>query len=311
MRQARREHGEPSAAGYRDYWNGAEIVRGLWARWCWRLVSACCRLRSATALGGESDLPASDRAESADVLVAQAQRAAAARSSPCSRLGRTTIGSWRPWPTAPPRSPASFPTIRPASGSRRTPGTDASDLALARGEPAGFAAAVEFGLAVLARMSEGQFELRDGAITLEGRTKTGADYAAIEAMAPPQGLDLAMGGVRPPLADPFVWTAEKNEEGGVRFSGFVPGELVRAAPDGSGVQRHRRRDRRRRWRSRRLRDVRDRRSRRARNPAVRAPCATMARPGTSRPPRRRRSRPARPAPRSMLRVSTPAAGSMR
>ena len=74
-----------------------------------------------------------------------------------------------------------------------TPGTDASNLALARGEPAGFAAAIEFGLSVLARMTEGRFELRDGAITLAGRTKSGSDYAAIEAMAPPRGLDLAMG----------------------------------------------------------------------------------------------------------------------
>ena len=49
-------------------------------------------------------------------------------------------------------------------------------------------------------------------------------------MAPPQGFDLAMGGVRPPLADPFVWSAEKGGEGGVRFSGFVPDEAMRAPP---------------------------------------------------------------------------------
>ena len=99
--------------------------------------------------------------------------------------------------------------------------------------------------------------------------KTGDDYAAIEAMAPPQGLDLAMGGVRPPLADPFVWTAEKNEEGGVRFSGFVPGELVRAGlteaassvtSDATVVADGAPDD---------FEDVRDRRPRRARNPAVR------------------------------------------
>ena len=218
----------PPRPDYRRLLDGAEISAGFGP-----IVLAAglglLPFGSATALGGESGLPPSGRAESADVLVAQARRTSGSSIVTLQPPRQddywfiATVGQRRHRDH---RLRSRRSDAQASRGASRR--TDASDLALARGEPAGFAAAIEFGLAVLARMSEGRFELREGAITLEGRTTTGADYAAIEAMAPPQGLDLAMGGVRPPLADPFVWTAEKDEEGGVRFSGFVPGEPARA-----------------------------------------------------------------------------------
>lgn len=115
-------------------------------------------------------------------------------------------------------------------------GVDARGLSLARGEPQGFGNALDFGLAVLGRMSEGRFEIRNGGLRIEGRAATPADYAAIEALVPPQGFDIAMGGVRPALADPFVWEAVKAADGRLSFSGFVPSEAVRRTiADGLGA----------------------------------------------------------------------------
>lgn len=110
------------------------------------------------------------------------------------------------------------------------PGVDARAVALARGEPAGFEAAVAFGMDVLSHMASGRFDFQNGAITLEGNAKTAKDYAAIESASPPPGFDLAMGGVRPPLVDPFVWSAEKTADG-TTISGFVPSAATGRALD--------------------------------------------------------------------------------
>lgn len=118
------------------------------------------------------------------------------------------------------------------------PGVTADDLSLARGEPAAFGDAVDFGLAVLGHLSEGRFEVREEAITLEGRAASIDDYAAIESLSPPTGFDLAMGGIRPPVADPFVWTAAKIADGPLSFSGFVAAAATRArlaSAAGAGV----------------------------------------------------------------------------
>lgn len=108
------------------------------------------------------------------------------------------------------------------------PGVDASALLLARGEPTAFGAALDFGLDVIGHLSTGRLEIRAGTITIEGRAATTDDYAAVEATTPPAGFDLAMGGIRPPAAEPFVWTAEKTATGELNVSGYVPTSAARA-----------------------------------------------------------------------------------
>lgn len=112
------------------------------------------------------------------------------------------------------------------------PQVDASGLELARGAPTRFASAVDFGLDVLEHLSEGRFSLRDNVLALHGRARTLAGLAAAEtlvSLGPPQGLILAKAELQPPLASPYVWTAEKRESGRLRLSGYVPSQTVRAA----------------------------------------------------------------------------------
>lgn len=108
-------------------------------------------------------------------------------------------------------------------------GVDASGLELARGAPNRFDSGVEYGLALVAKMSEGRFTLENTALAVEGRAATATDYTDIETtldLGAPQGLILSSAAVRPPLADPFVWSVEKDADG-VRMEGFVPSAEVR------------------------------------------------------------------------------------
>lgn len=111
-------------------------------------------------------------------------------------------------------------------------GVDAAGLELARGEPDRFESAVDFVLEALGHMSDGRAEISGTAISIAGRATTAADFTALEtkiALGAPQGLILAGTDVKPPLADPFVWSAEKGADGEIDIGGFVPSETVREA----------------------------------------------------------------------------------
>lgn len=109
---------------------------------------------------------------------------------------------------------------------------DASGLDLARGAPERFDSAIEFGLEILGHLSEGRFSLHDTTLSIEGRATTVADFTAVEttlALGAPQGLLLSTAEVKPPLASPFTWSAQKAADGRVRMSGYVPSQLTRNA----------------------------------------------------------------------------------
>jgi outer membrane protein OmpA-like peptidoglycan-associated protein len=109
---------------------------------------------------------------------------------------------------------------------------DASGLDLGRGAPERFDSAIDFGLELLSHLSEGRFSVRDTTVSIEGRASTVADFAAVEtalALGAPQGLLLSTADVKPPLASPFTWTAEKSGSGQLRMSGYVPSQRARNA----------------------------------------------------------------------------------
>ena len=118
-------------------------------------------------------------------------------------------------------------------------GINAGALELARGAPERFDSALEFGLALLEHLSEGRVSILDTSISIEGRARTAADFAAIEdaiAAGAPQGLVLAATAVKPPLATPFTWTATRDKTGRTVLAGFVPSRAAQAtlrsaAPD--------------------------------------------------------------------------------
>lgn len=109
---------------------------------------------------------------------------------------------------------------------------DATGLELGRGAPERFESAIDFVLETLRRMSEGHATIQGTVITVEGRAATVADFEAIETrleLGAPQGLILANTTVKPPLATPFTFAAEKSAAGQFALSGYVPSAAVRKA----------------------------------------------------------------------------------
>lgn len=107
---------------------------------------------------------------------------------------------------------------------------DASSLQLARGAPEDFTSGLDYGIDMLNHFSEGRFELRGQRLSLNGRAATVSDFTSVLAKAEkgaPQGFELAMGDIRPPVADPFVFSAVKSRAGDITVSGFVPDAKVR------------------------------------------------------------------------------------
>ncbi|MDB5542801.1 MAG: OmpA family protein [Devosia sp.] len=115
-------------------------------------------------------------------------------------------------------------------------GVDAAGLELGRGAPERFQSAVDFVIGTLGRMSEGHATIQGTILTLDGRAATIEDFTAVESILKqgvPQGLALAAANIKPPLATPFTFTAEKSADGLFSLSGHVPSEAVRKALAGA------------------------------------------------------------------------------
>ncbi|MBK8083112.1 MAG: OmpA family protein [Devosia sp.] len=112
------------------------------------------------------------------------------------------------------------------------PQVDAAGLELGRGAPERFLSGVDFVLDVLGRMSEGHGIIQGTVITVEGRSATVPEFTTIETslnLGAPQRLILGEVSIRPPLASPFTFAAEKTASGSYALSGHVPSEAVRKA----------------------------------------------------------------------------------
>ncbi|MFK8251430.1 OmpA family protein [Ancylobacter terrae] len=110
-----------------------------------------------------------------------------------------------------------------------------NELVRARGVPAGdFAGIVAFGFRQLARLPAGRFTLSDDAFSIEGRAPDFATYDALEVTVRselPSDFKLARFSVLPPIAAPFAWSAQREDDG-VRLSGYIPlGDTRRALLD--------------------------------------------------------------------------------
>lgn len=107
---------------------------------------------------------------------------------------------------------------------------DASGLALGRGAPESFDAALEFGMSALALLDAGKFNLNNNAIVLDGKPKDASSYKALQQLIhdkAPQGMTLKLAQMEPMAANPYVWEVERNEEGEYAFSGYVPAPQLR------------------------------------------------------------------------------------
>lgn len=112
------------------------------------------------------------------------------------------------------------------------PKTDAQYLQLGSGAPEQYRSAMDFGLSILDRLSEGRFSLRDNVITLTGTAASQSDYLAIDKLlraGAPSGLVLAEAELLAPKAGAYQWTATKSSGGSITLEGMVPDLATQAA----------------------------------------------------------------------------------
>lgn len=113
-----------------------------------------------------------------------------------------------------------------------TEDADTNFLKLGRGAPENYQAAVDFGLAILARLSEGRFALDGENITLTGMARSSADYTALADLietASPQGFLMARNEIQAPPATPYLLSATKKTGGAVALTGTLPNLAAKAS----------------------------------------------------------------------------------
>ncbi|MGZ8416713.1 MAG: hypothetical protein ACXWVQ_06965 [Methyloceanibacter sp.] len=89
--------------------------------------------------------------------------------------------------------------------------------------------AVSFGLKQLSHLKRGSARLLNVALKVDGEARSAADYAEVKkALAGPMptGLSIMGESVRPPIADPFIFTADLGANA-LSLSGSVPSEDAR------------------------------------------------------------------------------------
>jgi outer membrane protein OmpA-like peptidoglycan-associated protein len=110
-------------------------------------------------------------------------------------------------------------------------GADATTVALGRGAPDRFDSGLDFGLDLLSHFAQGTFELKGTRLSLGGRAASVADFNTIRTKAAegaPQGFTLALADIRPPVANPFTFSAVKSATGSTTLAGYVPDDAARA-----------------------------------------------------------------------------------
>jgi hypothetical protein len=105
------------------------------------------------------------------------------------------------------------------------------DLKVAEGGPPReqWLGAVSFGLKQLSHLKKGSARLSDAGIKVDGEARSGPDYAEVKkALAGPMpaGLTVLNDNVRPPFADPYVFSASLGPNA-LTLTGSVPNENVR------------------------------------------------------------------------------------
>lgn len=103
------------------------------------------------------------------------------------------------------------------------------ETTLADGAPAGFGAAAQFAIGLLAKLDEGTALLSGTHLTLSGAAATSGDFLELEAAIanPPAGYDVG-NGVTPPVVTPYVWSMVKDADQ-LTIAGSAPSEAVRGA----------------------------------------------------------------------------------
>jgi outer membrane protein OmpA-like peptidoglycan-associated protein len=105
------------------------------------------------------------------------------------------------------------------------PNVSTDEVQLARGAPARFQAAAEFGLSLLAQMSAGEFTLTGTNLAISGTATDSETYAKIVRINTlvPQGVKVTTAAISPPVAPAYSLSLEKfSDAAPILARGFLP-----------------------------------------------------------------------------------------
>lgn len=108
-----------------------------------------------------------------------------------------------------------------------------SRVAYGSGAPENFVAAAQKAAGFLPWLKEGKISFANGLWTIEGEPNSDLDRASLEAefavqQLAQQGWTLSLASpAEPAVASPYVWAAERLEDGSFLLTGFVPSEALR------------------------------------------------------------------------------------
>ncbi|MVS97794.1 OmpA family protein [Devosia marina] len=108
-------------------------------------------------------------------------------------------------------------------------GADVSFLKFGAGAPEAYRRAVDFGLELLAHLSEGRFALAGNVVSLSGSAQTPTDYRAIQTLLEtglPQGVSLGEMAYQAPAAASYSFAARRDSSGAVTLEGLLPNPQV-------------------------------------------------------------------------------------
>lgn len=168
-----------------------------------------------------------------DAATAEAVTEAMAAIGASVNLEPPRVADYRLTGTKDPTGLSFIGSVPDAATRSRLAQTDAADVAavgLARGAPEAFSSGLDFALGLLSRLSEGEVSLESQGLTVSGRALASADFEVLETMLaqPGNGVAVISANIRPPLASPFTWSADKAGDGEVTLSGHVPTRSVKA-----------------------------------------------------------------------------------
>ncbi len=111
-------------------------------------------------------------------------------------------------------------------------GADTTGLLLARGAPDSLPGALDFGLAVLSHMSDGELKISGAGLSVRGVAASHEGYnAAVEllGMGAPDGVVFQEISLEPLTEENYTWSVEKLADGTLDMEGFIPDAATRSA----------------------------------------------------------------------------------
>ncbi|HHG90469.1 MAG TPA: OmpA family protein, partial [Devosia sp.] len=111
-------------------------------------------------------------------------------------------------------------------------GADTGALLVAGGAPESFSDALDFGMAVLARMDEGELKISGADLSVSGTAASHEDYAAVAELVghgAPEGVTLGEVSLVPATQENYFWSIQKLADGSLTIRGYVPDEATRSA----------------------------------------------------------------------------------